>query len=69
MDPTRRKLLQAAVLGAGGLGLRGLAAGIPAGLLAAPRRAAAAEVCNAANLAGTSEPQRLILVTSAGAIR
>jgi hypothetical protein len=71
MDSSRRKLLKAALLGAGGLGLRGLASALPAGILAAPFRAGAADACDAAALPavaglGTPDrPQRLILITSA----
>ncbi len=62
MDPTRRKLLQAALAGAGGLALRGA---LPAGVLAAAGRAAAAETCNATAFpAPSTRPQRLILITS-----
>ncbi len=67
MDPSRRKLLKAGLLGAGGLGLRGLLGGLPASLLAAPGRASAqvADTCDATALAGTGRPQRIILITSA----
>jgi hypothetical protein len=59
MNPNRRMLLKAALFGAGGLGLRGLVSGLPAGLFAAPGRSAAEDTCNA------TAPQKLILVTSA----
>jgi hypothetical protein len=67
MDTSRRKLLQAALLGAGGLGVRGLLASLPLGLLGAPRRSEAQAVaaCNATALPGTTRPQRIILITSA----
>lgn len=65
MDATRRKLLKAALLGAGGLGLRGLAGSLPAGLLAGPSRAAAADACGAQNLPSGAPPQRIVLITSA----
>jgi hypothetical protein len=72
MDTTRRNALKTMLLGAGGLGLRGLLAGVPASLLAAAERAAAqsADTCDAAALPGLDPsvhpPQRLILITGAG---
>lgn len=65
MHPDRRSFLKAIAIGAGGLGLRGLVAGIPASLLAAAHRAAAADACDATALAATDRPQRLVLITSA----
>jgi hypothetical protein len=42
MNPTRRSVLQTFLFGAGALGLRSLATGVPVGVLANPRRALAA---------------------------
>lgn len=65
MSTTRRNLLKTMLLGAGGLGLRGLAAGIPASLLSAGRAAAqTADACDAVT-GGPLRPQKLILLTSA----
>lgn len=55
--PTRRTLLRRALVGAGALGLRSLASGVPAAILADPRRALAAA-------ADARPPQFLILANS-----
>lgn len=65
MDATRRKLLLTTMFGAGGLGLRALATGIPAGVLATlldPRTAKAAEPAADA----CTNPQYIFFCTSDG---
>jgi len=64
MEFTRRRLLMNTLFGAGLLGLRSLATGIPISILANPRRAlAAARLRSAA--ASAAAPQYIILATSA----
>src|SRR5665213_952181 len=64
MDPTRRRFLMNALFGTGLLGLRSLATGIPAWILADPRRALAGVRTRPVALRKTVAPQYLILSTS-----
>src|SRR5689334_5888422 len=59
MDETRRKLLATMIFGAGRLGLRALATGLPLSFLARPHAARAADPC-----ADLTDPQSLILSAS-----
>lgn len=64
MDLTRRRLLMNTLFGAGLLGLRALATGIPISILANPRRALATRGLGVA-ASGERLPQYIILATSA----
>ena len=59
MNLSRRRLLLDTLFGAGFIGLRSLATGIPIAMLADPGKASAATVCDA-----TSDPQFLLLSSS-----
>ena len=66
MNVSRRKLLLEALFGAGLLGLRSLATGIPLSVLANPRRASA----QAAGCASNAAAQYILLSSSeAGRLR
>ena len=60
-DESRRTFLETLLFGAGGLGLRALASGLPLAALARPRHALAAEACSAADKA---QARYLIVSTS-----
>lgn len=64
MDASKRRFLRNSLYGAGLLGLRALASGLPVAMLANPRKAAAeTPVCKTGSLPGA---QYLILITSGG---